>query len=184
MASRKSISKKVRFEIFKRDLFTCQYCGSTPPKAVLELDHIQPLSKKGSDNEDNLVTACFDCNRGKSNNLLDQVPAGIKDKAVILEEKELQLKEYNKLILKKKSRETREIYKIQLIFKKHFPDYSFNDTFKQSIRTNFLPYIHVSDLETAISMACTKKSDDVDSAIKYFCGICWRWRKEGVTYGW
>lgn len=27
MAKRKSLSKKIRFEVFKRDSFTCQYCG-------------------------------------------------------------------------------------------------------------------------------------------------------------
>ena len=36
---RKSISKKARFEVFKRDSFTCQYCGRTAPDVVLHLDH-------------------------------------------------------------------------------------------------------------------------------------------------
>lgn len=62
-----AISKKTRFEIFKRDHFRCQYCGQTPPAVVLEVDHIQPKSKGGSDDWNNLITSCFDCNRGKSN---------------------------------------------------------------------------------------------------------------------
>ena len=41
----KSASKKLRFEVFKRDLFTYQYCGSQPPEAVLKCDHIEPLAK-------------------------------------------------------------------------------------------------------------------------------------------
>jgi hypothetical protein len=60
------ISKSVRFEIFARDGFICQYCGTRPPDVVLEVDHIYPVSKGGTDDLINLVTSCYDCNRGKS----------------------------------------------------------------------------------------------------------------------
>ena len=43
MSKRKSLSKKIRFEVFKRDKFTCQYCGKTAPNVVLEVDHIEPV---------------------------------------------------------------------------------------------------------------------------------------------
>jgi len=39
------LSKKQRFTVFKRDLFACQYCGATPPGAILEVDHIHPVSQ-------------------------------------------------------------------------------------------------------------------------------------------
>lgn len=32
----------LRFEVFKRDNFTCRYCGQAPPTAILEVDHIIP----------------------------------------------------------------------------------------------------------------------------------------------
>lgn len=67
-----ALSKRVRFEIFKRDSFTCQYCGKRPPNVVLEVDHIDPLSNGGSDDQINLTTSCFDCNRGKHKALLGQ----------------------------------------------------------------------------------------------------------------
>lgn len=67
MSDRKSLSKKIRFEIFKRDSFTCQYCGKTAPNVILEVDHIDPVSKGGSNDLLNLITSCYDCNRGKSN---------------------------------------------------------------------------------------------------------------------
>ena len=66
MAKRKTLSKKTRFEVFKRDSFTCQYCGKQAPDVVLEIDHINPVSKGGNNDLTNLVTACFDCNRGKT----------------------------------------------------------------------------------------------------------------------
>ncbi len=65
MAKRKGISAKLRFEIFKRDSFTCQYCGRMAPDVLLEVDHIQPVSKGGTNDIVNLVTACRECNRGK-----------------------------------------------------------------------------------------------------------------------
>ena len=64
------ISKRTRFEIFKRDGFTCQYCNRKPPDVTLEVDHIDPRAAGGSNAEINLVTACFDCNRGKSDKKL------------------------------------------------------------------------------------------------------------------
>ncbi len=33
---RKPLSKKMRFDVFKRDGFQCQYCGAMPPNIVLE----------------------------------------------------------------------------------------------------------------------------------------------------
>jgi len=67
MTERKSISKSTRFEVFKRDKFTCQYCGKSAPEVVLHIDHIQPISKGGDNSIANLITACAACNGGKSN---------------------------------------------------------------------------------------------------------------------
>lgn len=65
MAERKPLSKKIRFEVFKRDKFTCQYCGRMAPDVVLEIDHIKPVAKGGKNEILNLVTSCYECNRGK-----------------------------------------------------------------------------------------------------------------------
>lgn len=74
---RKALKTTLRFRIFKRDGFTCQYCGSKAPDVSLEVDHIIPVSNGGSDDESNLTTACFDCNRGKSDS--DLVDGEIDD---------------------------------------------------------------------------------------------------------
>lgn len=65
MSNRKAISKKIRFELFKRDNFKCQYCGASAPDVILEPDHIHPVSKGGDNDLMNLITSCYDCNRGK-----------------------------------------------------------------------------------------------------------------------
>ena len=70
--ARKTITNKLRFEIFKRDSFKCQYCGKTAPDVVLEVDHINPVAKGGKNDILNLVTSCYDCNRGKSDRVLGE----------------------------------------------------------------------------------------------------------------
>ena len=70
MTARKGISKKIRFEVFKRDSFKCQYCGCSAPDVVLEVDHINPVSKGGANNILNYVTSCYDSKRRKSIKLM------------------------------------------------------------------------------------------------------------------
>jgi len=65
-------SLRKRFEILKRDNFTCQYCGRNVKdhNAVLVVDHIHPKRKGGEDSISNFVAACTKCNLGKHDNLL------------------------------------------------------------------------------------------------------------------
>ena len=67
---RRTLTKAKRFAILERDNFRCKYCGATPSQNKLHVDHIKPKSIGGSDDEKNLVTACSDCNLGKSNGVL------------------------------------------------------------------------------------------------------------------
>lgn len=69
--SRQALSKRIRFEVFKRDSFTCQYCGRKAPDIIIEVDHIQPVAKGGTNDLLNLVTSCSACNSGKSDRSLD-----------------------------------------------------------------------------------------------------------------
>jgi hypothetical protein len=61
-----SVSKRVRYEIHRRDNHTCRYCGGTAPDFTLTVDHVTPVALGGSDDPTNLVTACRDCNAGKT----------------------------------------------------------------------------------------------------------------------
>ena len=94
------ISVRLRFEVFKRDCFTCRYCGRKSPDVVLEADHIIPRSEGGADDEMNLVTSCWECNRGKSDVPLSVVMTGEEphDKAIEYLERQRQLNEYNTII--------------------------------------------------------------------------------------
>lgn len=61
-----AVSKRLRFEILRRDNHACRYCGATAPGVALTVDHVTPVALGGSDDPTNLVTACTDCNSGKS----------------------------------------------------------------------------------------------------------------------
>jgi len=58
------LDKKRRFAVFKRDNFACQYCGRRPPDTMLVVDYLTPVSEGGTDDSDNLITACEACNQG------------------------------------------------------------------------------------------------------------------------
>ena len=64
-----SISKRLRYQVLRRDNYTCRYCGAFAPVAVLVIDHVTPRKHGGQDMMENLVTACEDCNSGKSASL-------------------------------------------------------------------------------------------------------------------
>jgi 5-methylcytosine-specific restriction endonuclease McrA len=60
------ISKRTRFRILARDHYRCVYCGRSPEAGVtLHVDHRMPVSAGGASTDDNLCTACADCNLGK-----------------------------------------------------------------------------------------------------------------------
>lgn len=91
---RKAMGDKLRFEVFKRDQFKCQYCGKAAPEVVLHVDHINPVSKGGDNDILNLVTSCVDCNSGKSNRLLTDNTIIEKQRKMLeeLDERRKQLK--------------------------------------------------------------------------------------------
>jgi 5-methylcytosine-specific restriction endonuclease McrA len=61
-----------RRNIFKRDKYTCCYCGAQPGPAELTIDHIIPKSKGGRSEWTNCVLACFKCNAKKADRTLEQ----------------------------------------------------------------------------------------------------------------
>lgn len=102
----------LRFEVFKRDGFQCQYCGFCPdsrgffrsllvlvgsivgfanckilgtPENNLEVDHIEPRCEGGEDALDNLITACKRCNGGKWGVRLDKKILSLRSRRQIAE---------------------------------------------------------------------------------------------------
>lgn len=65
-----------RTNVFLRDRFTCQYCGSVRNAVDLTLDHVVPRAAGGETCWENVVTACRRCNTGKGGRSPEQ--AGLR----------------------------------------------------------------------------------------------------------
>lgn len=59
-----------RRNIYRRDSYTCQYCGSRPGSELLSIDHVVPRSRGGRSTWENCVLACLACNKRKANRSL------------------------------------------------------------------------------------------------------------------
>jgi len=67
-----AITKRLRYEVMRRDGHRCVYCGATAKETALTLDHVIAVALGGTDDAANLVTACGDCNAGKSSVVADE----------------------------------------------------------------------------------------------------------------
>ena len=64
-----------RMNVFKRDKWTCQYCGVVcKDSKSMTIDHIHPKSKGGGTQWTNVVTCCKPCNISKGNSILKDIP--------------------------------------------------------------------------------------------------------------
>lgn len=179
---RKAIPKSVRFEVFKRDKFTCQYCGASAPDVVLEIDHIKPVSKGGDNNIMNLVTSCRNCNRGKSNKelsdgssvkiqkkLLDdiqerreQLEMMVEWRNALCKEIELEVKAVDDLFQSETKWGMNEVGKKRII--KLLKEYGFNE-------------VYIS-CEIAISKYYNGDEQSWEFAFGKIGGVCYNRRKE------
>jgi len=170
--TRKTLSKKVRFEVFKRDLFKCQYCGNHPPDVVLNVDHIMPVAKGGSDDMDNLITSCEACNSGKSANLLTSVPRSLKDKAMEVAEKEAQYREYAKVLQARRERIEQEVWEVAEELNpgasKGMPRAEYASIKKFIERLGYDSCLDAAEIGRNAYPFARKR------AFLYFCGVCWK----------
>lgn len=175
-----ALSKKLRFEVFKRDLFTCQYCGRRPPEVVLECDHITPRCEGGSDEIDNLATSCFECNRGKSGNALGSTAPAIDELTRLAAIQEMAERARVLVQQQDAARAAEELMTatIQTIYRwwgeiVGWPQY-FQET---SVRHFVRRGLELAEFREAMDTTAFKieagKVKDGDSAWRYFCGICW-----------
>lgn len=172
-AVREQISKKLRFEVFKRDQFRCVYCGAVPGEDVLlEVDHVHPVADGGRNEMDNLVTSCFACNRGKGVRLLTTVPQSLEEKAAETAEREAQIRAYYEILEAKKQRKDDELWSIADVYMQRYGDEDILRSRLASIRT-FLDRLDYYEVLEAMEIA-TNKMYSKAPAFNYFCGICWR----------
>lgn len=59
-----------RVHVYERDGYKCKYCGKQLTRFTATLDHIKPVSEGGNNGQENLLTACRECNSKKNARLL------------------------------------------------------------------------------------------------------------------
>lgn len=180
MSKRKSLTKKLRFEVFKRDGFKCCYCGRTPPVVILECDHVIPVKDGGSNAMENLVAACFDCNRGKSSVSLNSVPPTMAELMKAAREKEEQVQQFRKFMDKLEKRLEADSALIGKIFSAQFTGRELTDSFTRSSVYKFLKELPFHEVKEAMVIAVDRVPHNGNNCARYFCGVCWRKiRKQG-----
>lgn len=166
----RSISKKTRFEIFKRDGFACRYCGRHPPAVVLELDHIEPVVAGGGAEETNLLTACFDCNQGKGSRHLSQASPGLDERADKIREAEAQLAGYREVVADREARQDADAW---VVIDELFSRQETTRANYQSVR-RFLAQLDLDAVVDAARVARAWNGYSDPKRFRYFCGVCRR----------
>lgn len=174
MGKRMAIPKKLRFEIFKRDRFKCQYCGNQAPDIKLEVDHITPVAADGDNDILNLITSCKGCNSGKGARLLDDAAVVEKRKAQ-LDELQDRREQLDMLLEWHKELEgigEEEVNKLSAYLDERMPGSSINETGRDTIR-GWLKKYSFEEILPAIDAAVSQYIEisqegitDLDSANK------------------
>lgn len=169
-----AIGKRKRFKIFHRDNFTCQYCGNKPPEVVLEVDHVVSRKDGGGDEEMNLITACFNCNRGKSATSVDiekKKNKSFKKELDLLKEKKDQLQAYYDFLTEKELIEEEELDIYQECWEKCCEDqYSLSDYGLKKIKKLTQKYTAEMIFE-AMKIAWNAKHVEPDQKFRYMAGV-------------
>lgn len=175
-----AIRPSVRFDVFKRDQFTCTYCGKRPPDATLEVDHIIPIVEGGGDEPENLTTACWDCNRGKRGVPLDREPEAlpsIAERTELVKERERQLREYHAAVEAAAARQDEQFNRVWNAWfdvwgEKELSRYH---TPGKSALKRYIDIVGESSVLDAMDECARKFSYVNNDAVRYLFGIL-KWR--------
>lgn len=173
---RESIGKRLRFEVFKRDGFVCRYCGANPMTAVLQVDHVVPVSKGGTNDPVNLVTSCFSCNSGKSNIEMGESRLPVSFNAEAIREHAEQTREYlaaQKAMVKARASVADEVSS----YWEEKTGFCMTPANLATAR-RFCQHIPLTEIIEAIDITIGKmplnSGYQAFNAFRYFCGICWK----------
>lgn len=177
--ARRPLSKRTRFEVFKRDRFACQYCGQHPPAVLLEIDHITPIARGGSDDEANLITACQDCNRGKAAVPLSVAPRSLKERTAQAQELEAQLLGYREIMDARAARIQQDAFNVAavLLMVPAGKEFRVDRQWLASIK-KFNERLGVHAVLEAADIALGSGPVSDYGRFLYFCKVCWNWIKE------
>ena len=170
-----AVSKRTRYEVLRRDDFTCRYCRSKDNE--LHVDHVTPVSLGGDDRPTNLVAACKDCNLGKASVSPDTATLDHLDEQTIAYEKARAVVVARET---KKAKAKRKVYRqVSEAWAASTSGYSnMAPDWRTTVSTWMGRGLSVERIIEAIEIA-GGKSHLPDSAIyPYTCKILWNWVSE------
>lgn len=168
-----AISKRLRFEIFRRDNHTCRYCGNKAPDVKLTVDHVMPEALGGDDEPTNLVTACEDCNSGKTSIAPDSPLVDDIDKAASV---------WNAALAKAQEEASEKFDQREPLigaflweWDEKLPQFArLPDDYEQTVVDFYAKGLSLDAIDEAIAITASKRGTISQAQMwSYFCGICW-----------
>ena len=169
---RPAISRRLRFEVLRRDRHTCRYCGATAPGVRLHVDHVIPVSLGGSDDPSNLVAACADCNGGKGSTSPDEhIIAEVSDLTLRMAEALKAVAEERRQAMAEEESALHQFYSGWMrLYGENGEAYMPSD-WDASVSRFMLRGLNVDDL---LYMAMQPMGRTYGNRVwRYFCGCCW-----------
>lgn len=172
-----AVSRRLRFEVLRRDGYTCRYCGGKSPDVTLTVDHVVPVTLGGDDDPRNLVTACADCNAGKSSIAPDSPIVEDVDATALLFARAV---ERAALI---RAEQVQELEDQVAQFSKDWQVWHDDKgqplplppAWRESIERFITLGLDSSFMARATRIAMERpRFSDRGGVFRYFCGVCWR----------
>lgn len=175
----KPVSRRLRFEILRRDNHTCRYCGAQAPDVALAVDHVIPVALGGGNDPSNLVTSCQPCNSGKASTSPDAAKVEEVDAAAIL---------FGKAVERAAEIRAAQQYESDLAvsaFEDIWNNWKYTrhdgervpvqlaDGWTESIRRFYDLGFTTEDFERFTNIAMRSSAPNYDK-FRYFCGCMWR----------
>jgi hypothetical protein len=172
-----TVSKRLRFEILRRDNHACRYCGGAAPDARLTVDHVVPVALGGSDEPTNLVAACADCNGGKS---------AMAPDAPVVADVQADALRWGRA-MEEAARITRQAMEDRELFADAFgatvwdnwtwdfgkQTFPLPGEWKESVLRFKDAGIDMDDFERAVETAMRNRKVDPGQKFRYMCGVLW-----------
>jgi hypothetical protein len=167
-----AISKRMRFEVLRRDNFCCRYCGRAAPDVEITVDHVLAVALGGQDVPENLVAACADCNSGKTSTTTDAPLIADVAQDVLRWQRAI-----NIAVQAHREDRRKELQRLDFL-ERYWSDFDAGVTrpadWHETIRTFVARGLSTDDLIRAIDIAMCAKKIPNHRVWAYFCGIAWK----------